>query len=101
MNKNFQIKVRPHSIVDIITNSSTEIFVCERGHKIELVQKIVDELCDVFYFDKERVDVYRTDSDVDDGLIIININQYPPIPLRMTYLLEDIFTTGEYLNNDE
>jgi hypothetical protein len=37
------IIVQPHSFVDIITNSSTELFVCETDKTLELVKGILHD----------------------------------------------------------
>lgn len=38
------IKLHPHSIVDLITNSSTEIFVIQTNKTVEVVREIIDEM---------------------------------------------------------
>jgi len=38
------IKVNPHSLVDLITNSSTEIFVVNTDKTIQIVQEMIDEI---------------------------------------------------------
>lgn len=35
--------VRPHSFVDVITNSSTELFVCQGDKSAEMVREILEE----------------------------------------------------------
>lgn len=40
----FLIKIQPHSLVDLITNSSTEIFVIQTDKSVEVVREIIDDL---------------------------------------------------------
>jgi hypothetical protein len=36
--------IQPHSIVDLITNSSTEIFTIQTNKTVEVVKELIDEL---------------------------------------------------------
>lgn len=38
------IRVNPHSLVDLITNSSTEIFVVNTDKTVEVVREMIDEI---------------------------------------------------------
>lgn len=38
------IEVNPHSVVDLITNSSTEIFTIQTDKTVEVVREMIDEL---------------------------------------------------------
>lgn len=40
-----QIRIAVHSVIDVITNSSTELFIIdkEKGHNLEYVQEIVND----------------------------------------------------------
>lgn len=38
------IVIKPHSFVDVITNSSTELFVCDAGRDVETVKEILDNV---------------------------------------------------------
>lgn len=37
-------KVEPHSLVDLITNSSTEIFTIQTNKTVEVVKEMIDEI---------------------------------------------------------
>ena len=37
--------INPHSFVDIITNSSTELFVCGKDKTLEMVKDLIIEYC--------------------------------------------------------
>ena len=100
-----KILVQPHSVVDIITNSSTEIFVGQRGHSEELVRSIVNQVCKTFHRDFEDMEgsVYtgtrsdylwrEGDNKVDEQVVVIEANQHL-IPYGVGDLLRDIFETG-------
>jgi len=38
------IVIKPHSFIDVITNSSTELFVCDAGRDVETVKEILDNI---------------------------------------------------------
>lgn len=101
-----EIIIHPHSFVDLITNSSTEIFVANRGHTLEQVQEIVDILEKVFWF----ADPYREGISVDRAYlkneeqesyyygnkdaVIIRAERGSVHP-QMIALMERIFDSGE------
>jgi hypothetical protein len=37
-----------HSVIDVITNSSSELFICNTDKTIEMVREIMDELVEVY-----------------------------------------------------
>jgi hypothetical protein len=39
---------KPHSVIDVITNSSSEIFVCETNKTVERVKEILQELLNIY-----------------------------------------------------
>lgn len=98
-----RILVYPHSVVDLITNSSTEIFVANRGHTIEEVRSIVDHLKDIFYVNTDYGYGNINIEEVSDGWdeeyygknsVVIAIDYYT-IPTEMEVLLRAIFDSGE------
>ena len=48
MDKKQRILIDIHSFVDVITNSSTELFVCDTEKSLELVRQLVDEIQDKY-----------------------------------------------------
>lgn len=44
MDKNIIIVNKPHSIVDVITNSSTELFIVDKSKTLEIYQEFLDML---------------------------------------------------------
>jgi hypothetical protein len=45
------IKISPHSFVDLITNSSSELFVCDTDKSIQLVKEIMVSLLTKYYLE--------------------------------------------------
>jgi hypothetical protein len=48
MKKTKPIIVNVHSIVDVITNSSTELFVCDTKKSIEQVKEILEKMLEFY-----------------------------------------------------
>lgn len=38
----------PHSFIDVITNSSTELFVCDTEKSLELIEELLEELLQTY-----------------------------------------------------
>ena len=95
-----KIIVKPHSFVDVITNSSTEMFVANRGHTVEEVKEIIDILKETFYFSYyEDFNIEKIDAgwDIDyygEDAVIIEIERSVAHP-KMVELMNKIFDTGE------
>jgi hypothetical protein len=95
-----KIVVKPHSFIDLITNSSTEVFVCNRGHTLEQVQRIVDDLLDLFHYSHYEKPIVQEAEDgweeeyYGEGAILIEVDQYSIHP-ELASLLLKIFDTGE------
>jgi hypothetical protein len=99
-----KIIVHPHSVVELITNSSTEIFVCKRGHSETEVEKIFSDLMKIFYVQDNSYgygwSIYQVDQEPEDpwdypmGSVIINVDQHM-LPYKMTELLRSIFEVQE------
>jgi len=97
-----KIVIYPHSHVDLITNSSTEIFIANRGHTLEQVKEIVKIVKEVFYY----TDPYDSEISIEEasgkwdlayygeGAIIISAEQ-GSIHFQMAQLMEKIFDSGE------
>ena len=61
------IVIHPHSIVDLITNSSTELFVIDTDKSIETVKEIlqkesIDYFKEIYNEWKDRVEYFCTTS---------------------------------------
>lgn len=39
------ITIKTHSFIDIITNSSSELYVCDKNSSIEAIKELLDKLC--------------------------------------------------------
>ena len=94
-----KIVITPHSSVDIITNSSTEVFTCQRGHTADQVEEIVLELLRLYHRDAEEahlnIEVVDEDSQWEKaGDIVIHLDQYST-PWDLVLLLRSIFTVEE------
>lgn len=48
MEKGITYIISVHSFVDVITNSSTELFVCDTEKSVEMVRQMVDEIQDKY-----------------------------------------------------
>ena len=96
-----KIIVKPHSFVDVITNSSTEMFVANRVHTVKEVKEIIGILKETFYYTGEdEIYVEKVDDVWDkeyygEDAIIISYDQHAPLALPMHRLIEKIFDTGE------
>lgn len=42
------LRVKPHSFVDVITNSSTELFTCNTNKSVEMVEELLKELLNTY-----------------------------------------------------
>ena len=51
MSKQISI-INPHSFVDVITNSSTELFVCDTNKSVELVKEILASNSDLYGYNE-------------------------------------------------
>lgn len=65
-----KIVIDTHSFIDVITNSSTEIFVCKTDKSVEMIQDLFREICEKhgdmdWYHNELRI------SELDDGKIQI------------------------------
>lgn len=87
------ITVKPHSVVDIITNSSSEIFTCDYGHSYQTVYDIVSTLYRLYH--RDVGDQWGPSVEQqEDGTIRIEIEFYT-VPFDMIELLREIFETHE------
>lgn len=53
------IKIRVHSFIDIITNSSTEIYVCAGNGTVNSIKKLVDSILKAGKSDKRFDDLFE------------------------------------------
>jgi len=59
------IKIKPHSIVDVITNSSTVVYVQTHDNTIKYAKELVNTLLKVAGSDKKAEDLFDFYFDVD------------------------------------
>lgn len=85
------LRFKLHSLIDVITNSSTEIFICNTDKSVEMVTELLKEMLgtyckmhgdDKFTFDRCFNPVYKLETDVDikiylEGMAGQEID-YPP-----------------------
>lgn len=64
-----RLQLQIHSIVDLITNSSTELFVCGTEKTIETVKEILTELWEVVKLNLSD-GKYPIDSELKDVLVV-------------------------------
>lgn len=67
-------KVEPHSLVDLITNSSTEIFTIQTNKTVEVVKEMIDELQKKY--PNEYGHYLYTDIASDEDIKAIHGHQY-------------------------
>lgn len=63
-------KIQPHSTVDIITNSSSEIFVCNTNRSVEVIKTMLREL--VSMYNSHHQTDYRYEDVFDDPYVVEN-----------------------------
>jgi hypothetical protein len=111
-----------HSVIDVITNSSTELFVCNTNKDIEYIKELLQELLDLynkgtdeyllyedvfndpFIYTKEmflKVDPeykynYGYEKEENLGKIIIRGTSDNSIPYGLFDLIEIFFSTDKY-----
>ena len=88
--------IQPHSTVDIITNSSTEVFVCQRGHSLKTVKEIFESIAGLYHRDADIFDYHVVEEgdvyydDYDPGTITVSVEFYS-FPWDAIQLLRNIF----------
>ena len=104
--------VKIQSISDIITNSSSEVFIIDTKHH-DLVSEFIQEICEVFGFDMHNmmdfdsvtenghIDGYRNSSYKKGNLLIWSQgdNSIPAVIMDMIYDLP--WTPSERIQNME
>jgi len=108
--------IRPHSTVDVITNSSTELFTCQANTDIDMITNAMDELYDAwkksgsFEFDDEvpytigRVSKEEKENyhnawgffSIEEGDIYIKGITDNSIPYEWFEFIEDTFGADRY-----
>ncbi len=91
--------IRPHSVVDVITNSSTEIFTCQRGHTVRQVEEIINDLLKLYHRTPEEahfsIDIIEEDTQWEKaGDIIVNLDNYGT-PWNLILLVREIFAVEQ------
>ena len=74
---------KPHSTIDVITNSSSELFVCDCGRDINAVEDMLQDMLDLHnkMFDEDRTfndcfgDIYKI-KDEDEARSLIDKVSY-------------------------
>lgn len=120
MKKNKRIIVNVHSIVDVITNSSTELFVCDTKKSLDQVKEILEKMLDLYnstledehpysfedvfcepyiytkeiYERKKDDDYWGYDNEETIGKIIIMSSSDNSIPFSLFDLIEDVFNAN-------
>jgi hypothetical protein len=104
--------VRPNSIIDVITNSSSEIFVMEGNKEMDFIRDVLvklleatnlaegrnDKLDDILTIRKatkedetEHDAVKYYDTEIQEGEILIESTSDNTIPWQMQTFIEDTF----------
>ena len=101
-----------HSFVDVITNSSSEIFVSADKSTVTAIKKLVDNIISAAAFGKDATnaelpaadDIFKfelvtlcTDSDYDD--VYLTTEEIKQKKAEVKAILND--TTGKYTKNDK
>ncbi len=60
-----KILVPIHSFVDLITNSSSELFVCDTKKSVEAVKEIIEKLAELYNEKIKFIDDVRTEINID------------------------------------
>ena len=60
-------EVRPHSMVDVITNSSSELFCAVKAKNKEFIELALNELLEEFGCDAVSFRVYEMEEEQEDG----------------------------------
>lgn len=114
------IKIETHSFVDVITNSSTELFVCNTDKSVEMVKEILTEKYESFnkLYDRGKQDVndilevkiadekcvkdmeewkeYYSNLKIKKGDIIIKGIDDNSIPYEFFDVIEELFDVLRY-----
>lgn len=117
------VKIKIHSIVDVITNSSSELFICDTNKSLEMIKELLQDMlnlynkgnninykfedvfCEPKIFTKNDV-IYPFDDDykyiwgyeIEDniGKIVIESMSDNSIPFELMELIEGIFEAKRY-----
>lgn len=78
-----EIKIPVHSVIDVITNSSTEIFTFAKDNAVELCHEAINEILKVSGSDRKSEDLFDVYIEPDSG-----------------YLIDSLFDSLEEMNDD-
>lgn len=42
------VKIKIHSIIDVITNSSSELFICDTDKSLEIIKELLQDMLDLY-----------------------------------------------------
>lgn len=103
MDKNIIIVNKPHSIVDVITNSSTELFIVDKSKTLEIYQELLDMLMDMeidyeseickFNDSEDNSDIELLEGCNPEDLYVINASYHNAI---LNKFINDFFYTVEW-----
>ena len=107
--------IQPHSFIDVITNSSTELFVCGKEQEIDTVREVLKSWEEVHKNFKDTYEVRRPtqqemeyknwkwdwylrgyEKNLDENSIIIEWTGDNDIPYWFFDLIEDEFNASRY-----
>jgi hypothetical protein len=105
------LKLNLHSVIDLITNSSTEMFVTATEDSVDIVKqfinkiltdagsdKIADDIVTVrLFMDYDERDYDNIDFDTESTPVSLEIKSKVD-DTDLTRLITDIFDTKEYMN---
>jgi hypothetical protein len=60
-----EMRIKPHSLVDVITNSSTIVYITMRENAIDDMYAIIDEVLKVAESDKNARDLFNVEKEYD------------------------------------
>ena len=89
-----------HSVIDVITNSSSELFICDTDKTINMVSEILDELVEVY---KKATGDQRSISEMlfvtelqKNNAIAIMGTEDNSIPWALFKFIEEVFNAKRY-----
>jgi len=96
--------IKPHSFVDLITNSSSELFVCETSKSIEAVKAVVETLVKLYFSNEDNRDITSEEIWTDlfdepemvDGKIHLNSADDNSVPYDIHPMLMKMLNAERY-----
>lgn len=99
--------IQKHSFIDVITNSSTELFVCDTDKSLEMVETILEDITSGYakpfiytqeMYDERSSDEYKWGYEVEEniGKVIIKSIGDNSIPYNDWEKINTIFDARSY-----